>query len=55
MNASTVLAGAAVLPVPGPGAAQTVAGGTTDANSHPLVRFDCDTHPSHRWILRRVG
>ncbi|WP_260613434.1 RICIN domain-containing protein [Streptomyces sp. WAC07061] len=31
------------------GKCATVAGGSTTANNHPLVQFDCDTHPSRRW------
>ncbi|MFF4101082.1 RICIN domain-containing protein [Streptomyces sp. NPDC001903] len=37
------------------GKCATVAGGTTTDNNHPLVQFDCDSHPSRRWTLRRVG
>ncbi|MEU9719543.1 RICIN domain-containing protein [Streptomyces sp. NPDC047976] len=37
------------------GKCATVAGGSTTANNHPLVQFDCDTHPSRRWFLRLVG
>ncbi|MEU2389320.1 RICIN domain-containing protein [Streptomyces sp. NPDC007369] len=29
----------------------TVAGGVSTANNIELVQFDCDTHPSRRWIL----
>jgi hypothetical protein len=29
----------------------TIAGGTSDANSLPTVQFDCDNHPSRRWII----
>ncbi|MFD4131592.1 RICIN domain-containing protein [Streptomyces goshikiensis] len=34
------------------GKCATVAGGVTTDDSHPLVQFDCDSHPSRRWILR---
>ncbi|MEU9374647.1 RICIN domain-containing protein [Streptomyces sp. NPDC048255] len=33
------------------GKCATVAGGSTTANNHPLVQFDCDTHPSRRWNI----
>ncbi|MEV6577029.1 RICIN domain-containing protein [Streptomyces sp. NPDC051582] len=33
------------------GKCATVIGGTSAANSLPLVQFDCDSHPSRRWNI----
>jgi hypothetical protein len=33
----------------------TIAGGTTPANNHPAVQFDCDGDLSRSWHLNRVG
>ena len=33
----------------------TIAGGISTDNNVHTVQFDCDSHPSRRWMLREMG
>src|SRR5688572_26311817 len=33
----------------------TIAGGVSTNNNVTALQFNCDSHPSRRWIMRRVG
>ena len=33
----------------------TIAGGVSTDNNVHTVQFDCDSHPSRRWMLREMG
>jgi cytolethal distending toxin subunit A len=33
----------------------TIAGGVSTDNNVHIVQFDCDSHPSRRWMLREMG
>jgi cytolethal distending toxin subunit A len=37
------------------GKCPTIAGGVSTDNNVHTVQFDCDSHPSRRWMLREMG
>jgi cytolethal distending toxin subunit A len=37
------------------GKCRTIAGGVSTDNNVHTVQFDCDSHPSRRWMLREMG